>query len=111
MEKQNVTLSLPKALLKKAKLLAVREETSFNELVRCCLEQHVGAATGYEKARERQLKMLDAGFDLGTDGIISVAREEVHHWQKLQKEIASMKTEISDFERRLERLEKQAIDA
>lgn len=54
MDKQNVTLSLPKALLKKAKLLAVEEETSFNELVRRCLEQRVGAASGYEKARKRQ---------------------------------------------------------
>ncbi len=78
MEKQNITLSLPKSLLKKAKLLAVEEETSFNELVRRCLEQRVGAAGGYEKARRRQLKLLEGGFDLGTNGSISVAREEVH---------------------------------
>ena len=57
MDKQNVTLSLPKALLKKAKLLAVEEETSFNELVRRCLEQRVGAASGYEKARKRQARV------------------------------------------------------
>ena len=78
MEKQNVTLSLPKTLVKKAKLLAVQEETSFNELVRQCLEQRVGDATGYEKARERQLRMIEAGFDLGTNGRISITREEIH---------------------------------
>ena len=78
MEKQNVTLSLPKTLLKKAKLLAVEEETSFNELVRRCLEQRVGASNAYKKARRRQLAMLKAGFDLGTMGKVNVAREEVH---------------------------------
>jgi hypothetical protein len=78
MGKQNITLSLPKALLKKAKLLAVEEETSFNELVRRCLEQRVGAASGYEKARKRQLRSLEGGFDLDTNGRVSVAREEIH---------------------------------
>jgi len=78
MEKQNITLSLPKTLLKKAKMLAVEEETSFNELVRRCLEQRIGVAADYEKARKRQLKALEGGFDLGTNGRVSVAREEVH---------------------------------
>ncbi len=78
MEKQNVTLSLPKTLVKKAKLLAVREEKSFNELVRQCLEQRLNSATGYAKARERQLKLLESGFGLGTNGKVSVTREEIH---------------------------------
>ncbi len=78
MEKQNVTLSLPKTLVKKAKWLAVKEEKSFNELVRQCLEQRLSTATGYAKARERQLKLLESGFDLGTNGKVSVTREEIH---------------------------------
>lgn len=78
MEKQNVTLSLPKSLVKKAKRLALDEEKSFNELVRQCLEQRVSASTGYEKARARQLKALESGFDLGTEGRIAVTREEIH---------------------------------
>lgn len=60
MEKQNVTLSLPKTLVKKAKLLAVQEEKSFNELVRQCLEERLSFSTGYAKARERQLKLSPA---------------------------------------------------
>jgi hypothetical protein len=78
MEKQNVTLSLPKTLLKKAKRLAVQEETSFNELVRQCLEHRLSAETGYAKARDRQLKLLESGFDLGTNGRVSVARDEIY---------------------------------
>lgn len=78
MEKQNVTLSLPKTLIKKAKRLAVEEEKSFNELVRQCLEQRLTASTGYAKARARQLKLLDSGFDLGTGGKVATTREEIH---------------------------------
>ena len=78
MEKQNVTLSLPRTLIKKAKRLAVQEEKSFNELVRQCIEQRLGSSTGYAKARERQIKLLEAGVDLGTKGRVSVTREEMH---------------------------------
>jgi hypothetical protein len=78
MQKQNVTLSLPKTLIKRAKTLALREEKSFNELVRQCLEQRLSKATNYAKARARQLELLDSGFDLGTGGRIQFVREEVH---------------------------------
>jgi hypothetical protein len=78
MEKQNVTLSLPKTLLKRAKRLALEEEKSFNELVRQCLEYRLSNATSYAKARERQVRMLESGFDLGTSGEVRVKREEIH---------------------------------
>lgn len=78
MEKQNVTLSLPKSLIKKAKRLAVEEEKSFNELVRQCLEQRLSTSTGYKRARARQLRALESGFDLGTEGRIALTREEIH---------------------------------
>jgi hypothetical protein len=78
MEKQNVTLSLPKTLVKKAKRLAVEEEKSFNELVRQCLEQRLTTSTGYANARARQRKLLESGFDLGTDGKVAATREEIH---------------------------------
>jgi recombinational DNA repair protein (RecF pathway) len=78
MEKQNVTLSFPKALLKRAKRLALEEEKSFNELVRQCLEHHLDKATGYARARKRQIHLLESGFDLGTNGRIGIGREEMH---------------------------------
>jgi hypothetical protein len=78
MEKQNVTLSLPKTLLKRAKRLAFQEEKSFNELVRQCLEYRLGKAASYARARDRQLRLLDSGFDLGTNGKISFGRDDIH---------------------------------
>lgn len=78
MERQNVTLSIEKSLLKKAKILAASEDKSLSELLREALESRIREASGYKKARNRQLKMLMEGFDLGTKGKISVTREEIH---------------------------------
>ena len=78
MEKQNLTISLPKALIQKAKALAAKRETSLNQLIRSTLEQEVGEATGYRKARDRQLRLLDRGLNMGSRGNVSATREELH---------------------------------
>jgi len=82
MEKQNVTLSLPKALLKKAKILAVSSNKSLSMLLSESIEEKVQLANGYKKAKERQLKILKNGFDLGTKGSIKITREEIHERRK-----------------------------
>ena len=78
MERQNVTLSLPKALLKKAKTLAVMEDRSLSELLRETLEEKVKEATGYQRAKERQIALMEKGVDLGTKGKITFSREELY---------------------------------
>ena len=78
MARQNVTLSLPKSLLKRAKVLAATRETSLSELMRKSLEDRVREANGYNRARKRQLKLLQEGLDLGTNGLIKTTREEIY---------------------------------
>ena len=78
MARQNVTLSLPKSLLKRAKVLAATRETSLSELMRKSLEDRVREANGYNRARLRQLKLLQEGLDLGTKGLIKTTREEIY---------------------------------
>ncbi|MFH1626221.1 MAG: CopG family transcriptional regulator [Pseudomonadota bacterium] len=78
MDRQNVTLSLPKSLLKKAKIIAASRDKSLSEFLRESLEEKVREANGYKKARERQLKILNEGLDLGTKGHITTTREELH---------------------------------
>jgi len=78
MDRQNVTLSLPKSLLKKAKVIAAGREKSLSELLRASLEEKVREANGYKKARQRQLKLLKEGLDLGTKGCIATTRDEIH---------------------------------
>jgi metal-responsive CopG/Arc/MetJ family transcriptional regulator len=77
-DRQNVTLSLPKPLLKKVKTIAAKKDKSLSEMLRESLEEKVREDTGYKKARERQLKILRRGLDLGTKGSIKISREEIH---------------------------------
>jgi Asp-tRNA(Asn)/Glu-tRNA(Gln) amidotransferase B subunit len=78
MEKQNITLSLPRSLLKKAKTLAVMKDKSLSDLLRETLAEKVQEETGYQRAKERQIKFMTKGFDMGTKGKISPSREELH---------------------------------
>ncbi|MDP3048077.1 MAG: type II toxin-antitoxin system CcdA family antitoxin [Thermodesulfovibrionales bacterium] len=55
MEKQNVTLSLPKDLLKKAKAIAVMEDSSLSDLLRETLAEKVKEKTGHQRAKSISL--------------------------------------------------------
>lgn len=78
MERQNVTLSLPKELLKKARAMAASKDKSLSELLRESLEQKIKEATGFKKAKDRQRALLRQGTDLGTKGQMKITREELH---------------------------------
>ncbi len=78
MERQNITLSLPKALLKKAKTAAVMEGRSLSEFLKITLEEKIKQDTGYLSAKNRQISLMEKGFNLGTEGRFSINREELH---------------------------------
>src|SRR6266849_2536515 len=74
-EKQNVTLSLSRRVLKKAKILAARRETSISGLLSQEIESLVAAEELYERSERQALELLEQGFHLG--GKI-VARDKLH---------------------------------
>ena len=78
MEKQNVTLSIPRQLLKQAKIIAARQDKSLSQLIRESLEYKVEEETDYNKARKRQLRLLEKGLDLGTGGQVKTGRDALH---------------------------------
>ncbi len=78
MERQNVTLSLPKTLLRKAKVAAAQQDKSLSELMREALEDRVNQSAEFENAKKRHLRLLERGFDLGSRGKLAVSREELH---------------------------------
>jgi len=78
MQRQNVTLSLPQNLIKQAKYLATSRHSSLSELMRESLQEKVEEASGYRAAMERQLRLMENGLDLGTNGVMTVNREELH---------------------------------
>ena len=78
MEKTNVTLSLPKDLLRKAKFLAVKRNMSVSRLMTEALQDMVRKESEYEHARRRQLAWMETGFSMGTKGQSTWTREELH---------------------------------
>ena len=79
MEKiQNVTLAIPKDILRKAKILAVQKNTSLSGLLTQTLAELVEKAEAYGQARQRNVALLERGFDLGTQGNIPWKRDELH---------------------------------
>lgn len=77
-ERQNVTLSLPKDVLRKAKILAVERRTSLSGLLTGALEGLVRRDDEYERAKERALSYLRNARDLGTKGRITWTRDSLH---------------------------------
>jgi hypothetical protein len=78
MERQNITLSLPKDLLQKAKILAVKKNKSLSGLLSEYIVKMTNEAEAYQAAKTRHRNILKKGFDLGLKGKIHWRREELH---------------------------------
>ena len=74
---QNVTLALPKEVLRRAKHIAIERGTSLSGLLTQLLEDLTRRKDKYRKAKERHLTMLDA-FDLATKGNITWTRSDLY---------------------------------
>ncbi|MFH1908310.1 MAG: CopG family transcriptional regulator [Chloroflexota bacterium] len=81
MEFQNITLALPKEMVHRVKLIAVRRRTSISGLLKQTLEEIVQKDERYQKARQQHLILLERGFDLQTGGNISWKRDDLHERQ------------------------------
>ncbi|MBW2355838.1 MAG: hypothetical protein JRF23_03535 [Deltaproteobacteria bacterium] len=63
--KQNITLSLEKTLIQKAKILAASRNTSISKMIGDELTRLVETAENYDRARRKAMAFLEAGFPLG----------------------------------------------
>jgi hypothetical protein len=75
-EKQNLTISLDRQIIQKAKVIAARHSTSISGLVARQIEVLVGEEEAYEHAERQAITFLDQGFHLG--GVIEVSRDDLH---------------------------------
>lgn len=75
-EKQNLTVSLDRATIQKAKIVAARRSTSISGLVASQIEILVGEEEAYERAQRQAFQLLDRGFHLG--GMTRASRDELH---------------------------------
>lgn len=78
METQNITLSVPREILLKVKLLAVKRQTSVSGLLTQTLERLIQQEDAYARAQQRHMQWLEQGADLGTGGQILTRRDELH---------------------------------
>jgi hypothetical protein len=63
--KQNITLSVEKTLLRKARAYAAQKGTSISAMLSEELSRLVANDTAYQQARKRALARIDSGFHLG----------------------------------------------
>ena len=74
--RQNVTVSLTRQTLQKAKVLAARRATSISGLLAHQIEILVGEEEAYEQAQRQAMNLLEQGFPMG--GVIRAKRDELH---------------------------------
>lgn len=74
--KQNLTISLDRETMRKAKILAARHFSSIGDRVKRQIEILVAKEDAYEKAMQDALALLEQGFDLG--GKIRASRDDLH---------------------------------
>lgn len=75
-KKQNLTISLERKTIRKAKLLAARQQMSISGLVAHHIEALVEDEEAYRRAERQAIALLDEGFHLG--GAIRVNRDQLH---------------------------------
>jgi hypothetical protein len=75
---QNVTLSLPRDLLKRVKRVAVERDTSISALLTEALIRLAGEDRRYTAARKRALAAMRSAPSLGTGGHPAWSRDELH---------------------------------
>lgn len=74
--KQNLTVSLERETVRKAKILAARRGTSISGLITAQIEQLVVDDESYQQAKRQALELLERGFHLG--GVHDSKRSDWH---------------------------------
>lgn len=72
---QNLTIRLPVAVLRKARIVAAKRGTSISALVTEKIEEIAGDDEAYEAAKRQAVRLLDRGFHFGGR---RASREDLH---------------------------------
>lgn len=75
---QNITLRLPRALLKRVKRVAADRDTSVSALMSEALDRIADEDRRYSAAHKRALAALKSTRSLGTQGRRTWSRDELH---------------------------------
>lgn len=75
-EKRNITVSLDRRTIRKAKILAARQSTSISGLLAQQIEILSREEEIYERSERQALNLLEQGFHFGS--AIPMSRDELH---------------------------------
>jgi HSP90 family molecular chaperone len=79
MDTQDITIAMSRDILLKARLLAVKIQTSISGLLTLTFGELVQQdEEAYTHAQQRHLRWLDHAADLGTDGFLTEERGTLH---------------------------------
>jgi metal-responsive CopG/Arc/MetJ family transcriptional regulator len=78
MEKQNVTLSLPKPLLRKLRVMAAKGNVSMSHLMTSAISKMILDEDDYDARAKRAIERMKNATDRGIGGKITWTREELH---------------------------------
>ena len=77
-DNQNITLSLPRTLLKRVKRVAADRDTSVSALMAEALDRLADEDRRYSAARKRAVAALRSAGSLGTRGRRTWSRDDLH---------------------------------
>ena len=77
-ETRNITLAIPRDVLRKAKMIAVRRDTSVSGLLTSYLREVVDEDDEYGRAMKRQLRTMKRARKLGLTGRPTWTRDDLH---------------------------------
>lgn len=78
MEMQNVTLRLPRDLVRQARHVAVERGISLSKLLAECVERAIERDGAYEAAKARALRSMQEGIPMGVGAEVGWTRDELH---------------------------------
>lgn len=78
MDMQNVTVSLPRELVRRARHVAVERGVSLSRLVGECITRMLAGGEEQDVVRRELLALFDEGLDAGVEDRASWTRDELH---------------------------------
>lgn len=75
---KNVTLSLPEDLLRRFRVYAASHDRSMNELMTRAIQRMLVEGDTWEESQRRFIDGIRNADDLGTNGVLTWTRDEIH---------------------------------
>jgi hypothetical protein len=77
-ESRNLTLNLPEPLLRQFRVYAANHDQSMTQLLTLAIQRMLAEEDNWVTSKRRMIERMRNAKDLGTNGVISWTRDEIH---------------------------------